>query len=198
MRSSAQFSYYACGEYGDVGGRPHYHAIMFGWWPDDARRWKDSRAGPLFKSRGLEDSWGLGFVSVSAVSMATMVYVAKYLMKRDDNYTWVDPSTGEIMELLPPFSRMSRRPAIGSGWVEKHAETDAWRHDDVILAGAKRRVPRYYDRKLQQRSEQRYRELKRARSARRAQVDPALISTERIEAQAHIARVKRSLKKGEL
>jgi len=198
MRPGARFSYYACGEYGERSRRPHYHAILFGWWPDDAKRWKESAVGPLFKSSFLEARWGLGFVSLSAVSMATMVYVAKYVLKRDDDYSWVDPSTGEVVQLHPPFSRMSRRPAIGSGWVEKHAESDAWRHDDVILGGVKRRVPRYYDRKLQQRSEERYREMKRARAARRALSDPALLSTERIEAAAEIARVKRNLKKGEL
>lgn len=193
-----EFSYYACGEYGEIRQRPHYHAILFGWWPPDAVRWKETAHGPLFKSAYLSDKWGRGFTSISVVSMATMVYVAKYVLKAKEEFTWVEPETGEVINLLSPFSRMSRRPAIGSAWVAAHGESDAFRHDNVVIAGSKRKIPRFYEKELRKKSEQRFRTLKAVRAANRAKSDPALLSTERIEAQAEIARATRALKKGTL
>lgn len=198
LRGSAAFSYYACGEYGEKRQRPHYHAILFGYWPADARLWKETSAGQLFSSSHLTQKWGRGFTSVSPVSMATMVYVAKYVLKAKEDFRWVDPETGEVFNLVSPFSRMSRRPAIGSAWVQAFGESDAFRHDNVVIAGSVRRMPRYYERKLREKSEQRFRALKRVRNERRALTDPALMSTERIEAQAEIARATRALKKGTL
>lgn len=135
---------------------------------------------------------------MAPVSMATMVYVAKYVLKSTEAPTWTNPETGEVSNLASPFSRMSRRPAIGSAWVQAHGETDAFRHDNVVVAGKIRKLPRYYERKLRERSEERFREMKRKRAEKRAATDPALMSTERIEAQAEIARVIRGLKKGTL
>ena len=34
--------YYACGEYGPKGKRPHYHAIIFGWKPKDLKYFKEN------------------------------------------------------------------------------------------------------------------------------------------------------------
>lgn len=194
--ASGKFSYYACGEYGEARQRPHYHAILFGWWPKDTKRWKETANGPLFTSALLTKAWGKGFTSLTVVSMATMVYVAKYVLKRSEAYRWVDPATGEVSNLVLPFSRMSRRPAIGSAWAQAHGETDAFRHDNVVIAGSKRKLPRFYEKKLREKSETQFRMLKAARAAKRAKSDPALMSSERIEAQAAIALATRKLKRG--
>lgn len=192
------FSYFAAGEYGARGLRPHYHAILFGYWPSDARILKRTTHGPLFTSAFVSSAWGRGFCSVAPVSMATMVYVAKYVLKADAVPKWVDPDTGEVVELVRPFSRMSRRPAIGLPWFERFGESDAFRHDNCVVEGSRRRVPRYYERKLREKSESEFRQMKARRAQARAMTDPALMSTERIEAQAEIARVRRTQKKGTL
>lgn len=59
--------YYACGEYGDDGDRPHYHAIVFG----DAPTVQD-----------LDEYWGLGRVSSDSVTGASISYVAGYVSKK--------------------------------------------------------------------------------------------------------------------
>ena len=42
--------YYAAGEYGDLYGRPHYHACLFGWKPKDLVFYKYSNGIPLYWS----------------------------------------------------------------------------------------------------------------------------------------------------
>lgn len=59
--------YYACGEYGDQGNRPHYHAIIFGDSPSESQ---------------LNHYWGLGRVSSDPVNGASISYVAGYVSKK--------------------------------------------------------------------------------------------------------------------
>ena len=86
--------YYACGEYGTLSGRPHYHAILFG---DTARI-----------SALLEKSWSHGFVTQRWANSVNMAYTLKYVLK----------GIGLLAETNQqiPFSRMSRRPPLGTGF----------------------------------------------------------------------------------
>jgi len=99
-------SYFAAGEYGDKGGRPHYHLILFG-------------TGPLW-NQIYEISWKKGFVSSYEATPASMAYVAKYCLKggRDPELLLptstphTDPKENRVT--TPPFRLTSRRPAIGA------------------------------------------------------------------------------------
>lgn len=63
--------YFGCGEYGDLFGRPHYHAIIFGLDPSDCIDY-------------VKDAWTFGFVQLSPVSDARLNYVIEYLQKSLD------------------------------------------------------------------------------------------------------------------
>ena len=53
-----KIKYLMCGEYGDNNGRPHYHAIIFGWKPEDLRYKGTSRKGlKRYKSKFLDSIW---------------------------------------------------------------------------------------------------------------------------------------------
>ena len=52
--------FYQAGEYGDKNNRPHHHAILFNYMPDDL---VDSGGG-IFFSPYLEKVWGKGFVNL--------------------------------------------------------------------------------------------------------------------------------------
>ncbi len=150
-----RISFFLCGEYGEQGGRPHYHAILFGYWPKDAVAWKKNKAGDqLYTSAQLERVWGKGFTSFGAVTFESALYVAGYVTKKEthyageSSYTWLDPQTGELVPVEPEYGRMSRRPAIGKKWVERYGNSDAFRHDSVVSGGRQHPVPRYYGKLL--------------------------------------------------
>lgn len=136
--------YFACGEYGEKTSRPHYHALLFGWYPPDA---VDAGGGTQV-SEQLEALWGHGNCRVGHVTYQSAGYVAKYCTKGKRTDSWVFcPNTGEAVKVEPEFSVMSRRPGIGSAWVEKY-QAETVRDDYVVIDGHKRKPPRYYDKKL--------------------------------------------------
>lgn len=121
--------YFACGEYGGVTQRPHYHAIIFG------MDFLSPTAEPCgsngeFVNFELNEIWGRGNCMVAPVTPASCAYVAGYCNKKIG-----DPDV---------FQLMSRRPGIGHDWIDRN-------HDDVRRAGAVvsedgkiSRVPRRY------------------------------------------------------
>jgi len=169
-----RISYFACGEYGELTRRPHYHACVFGWWPSDAVRHGSSGGHPLFGSATLERVWGHGHCSVGTVTFESAQYVAGYIAKKvigpaaEAFYQAevLDPETGELtlQPVEPEFCRSSRNPAVGLRWLERHGESDAWRHDQVVMRGAASKLPAYYMRKFAERKaelELRRRKIKR-------------------------------------
>lgn len=76
-----KIKYFACGEYGSKGKRPHYHLIIFGYRPGDLQFFFMSGKEKIYKSKELELLWNLGFVSVGDVTLNSSKYCAKYLQK---------------------------------------------------------------------------------------------------------------------
>lgn len=151
-----KLSYYLCGEYGENTLRPHYHAVILG--PDfPGRVAADHRRGvkDVWTDDVVSSAWPFGIHELSPVSFAACAYVAGYVAKKvkfahDPNrYTRVDTDTGELFELQPEFSRMSRRPAIGRPFIERYWR-DVYPRDYVPIEGKEYKPPRYYDRWMDQ------------------------------------------------
>jgi len=148
-----------CGEYGDQGGRPHYHSILFGEdFAADRFPWQRSPTGGLlYRSPTLERVWPFGHVLVGDVTRSSAGYVAGYVRKKLDGEDAeaalrrrsVDPETGEVREwrVAPPFFVTSRRPGIGAAWFDRFSG-DAFPSDFLIVEGDRVPVPRYYLDKL--------------------------------------------------
>lgn len=151
--------YFACGEYGEGNGRPHYHLLIFGYgFPDKVLAAKTKRGDSLFRSALLEDCWRFGYSYIGDVSFESAAYVARYVMKKrkgkedfvdkngktnKEHYQLLDPVTGEVHQLDPEFVLMSRRPGIGRTWLEQYrSDTDK---DYLTLRGQKMALPKYYD-----------------------------------------------------
>lgn len=165
--------FYACGEYGDVNRRPHYHAILFGVAFTDMVHQSTTKGGhKLYTSAELSRYWVDGFHTIGDVNFDTAAYVARYVMKKvtgplaANHYDVVD-GDGVVFRRLPEFTNMSRRPGIGSGWYKRYgAETYA--HDNVVVNGKKVRPPRFYDGMLELTDPTRLLELKKERKLRAA------------------------------
>lgn len=129
--------FFACGEYGSKGLRPHYHLILFGYVPKDLYFLKyTSKKQKIYSSSSLEAIWSHGFVSVGDVNQYSAKYSAKYMQKLQKI-----PN-----DFVPPFTRMSTKPGLGLNYFidnkEKFLETDK-----IFFNGKYQHIPRYFLRK---------------------------------------------------
>lgn len=156
--------FYACGEYGEVTRRPHYHAILFNHDFPDKRFYKKSKIGDdLYTSASAERIWQKGFCVLGSVTFESCAYVARYIVdkmngpKADDWYT-----TNDGVVLTREFTNMSRNPGIGSGYYDKFG-AEVYAHDSVIMRGREVRPPRFYDTRMEAVDPKRMEVLKRKR-----------------------------------
>lgn len=153
-REPQKIRFFACGEYGEMFSRPHYHVILFGYRPDDMYPWRRTKSGFVCsRSPELERVWPYGHVEVGSVTVQSAAYVARYVVKKisgdaaEQHYRKVCALTGEIRRQTPEFIVMSTRPGIGAAWWETYGP-EALPSDFVVIDGARRPVPRYYKRKF--------------------------------------------------
>lgn len=142
--------YYHCGEYGDRTRRPHYHCLLFGLDPLDKYLWSRTEFSKLYVSHTINRIWGKGNVIIGDCNFHTAAYTARYIMKKvngklaDDHYKTFNPDTGEIVQLKPEYTTMSRSPGIGSDWI-KARHKYVYDDDFVIVNGKKCKPPKFYD-----------------------------------------------------
>lgn len=89
-----KIKYFACGEYGEQKGRPHYHAIIFN-----------------TTERAIYDSWTKGDVMTAKANKATIAYVMKYLDKLQDGQkkdAWKRPAEFQLQS-----------KDIGTGYIDR-------------------------------------------------------------------------------
>lgn len=106
LSNNRRIRFFACGEYGEQNGRPHYHALLYGLSDRD----RDY----------VHDMWGKGLSYTVNATPATIAYTAGYTAKKINwqqdtrDRSTVDPDTGVVTHRhQPPFTQMSRRPGIG-------------------------------------------------------------------------------------
>lgn len=116
-----KIKYYACGEYGGLTKRPHYHMIIMG-----------------ASEPAIDHSWQHGHLKYGKVSAASIRYVTNYLCKSGGLYPFDDPD-GQ-----PEFSLMSK----GMGKSYMSPQKIQWHIDKnanyISICGKKQALPRYY------------------------------------------------------
>lgn len=133
--------YFACGEYGERYYRPHYHAIIFGHDFEDKKYHNTENDNKTYTSSLLDDVWSHGNCLIGDVTFQSAAYVARYIM---DKKLGREVTYYKDHDIEPEFVRMSRRPGIGSTWIDKY-EMDVFPQDKIILnGGVPSTVPRYY------------------------------------------------------
>ncbi len=166
--------YYHCGEYGTWcrdcdksekscrcdhflpgPGRPHYHACIFNFDFADKVYFKTINGQRLYTSDVLANTWGFGFCTVGDVTFESAAYVPRYIMKKvtgdmaDEHYRVADKDTGEVYDLEPEYTTMSRGGTgglggIGSEWYRRY-KSDVFPSDEVIIRGKNMKPPKFYD-----------------------------------------------------
>lgn len=131
-KAGFQFSYFALGDYGDTFGRPHYHVIFF-----EKGKFIPEYIHSLWISG--DQTRRRGFVHCRSLTGGRIAYVVRYgyLAKLD----WDKNDKRQ-----KPFFLLSRRPAIGSGYLtskvlQRHRSGDIWYYQEQQY---KRGLPRYY------------------------------------------------------
>ena len=148
--------FYASGEYGDSGHRPHYHILIFGYDFPDKYYWKKSERGfNLYRSDFLEKTWKLGHSWIGDVDLQSAAYVAKYIRKKINGTDAAEHYKGRI----PEFSLQSSTPGIGYEWYQQNKHY-LWDEDVIRCNGRSYRPPRYFEKILEEENPERYAQFK--------------------------------------
>lgn len=171
-RTGRKLSYFVSGEYGKDSsqptglGRPHYHALIFGYqWPDLVEVGQSRTGEKRYISELLAKDWGFGSVEAGTVTQRSAGYVARYTMKKiggelaADHYKKINFATGEIHTVKPEYSACSKRPGIGRRWYDKH-KADLEK-GYIVVNGTECPVPHYYKKLLNQEDSIRWQKAKR-------------------------------------
>lgn len=182
-KAGNRIRYFAAGEYGTKKGRPHYHAILFGYRarPDALVRVSD-KGHPQWRDDQIQKYWHYGEATWGAFHPSTASYVASYTADKLKSYAAdePDPETGlrpyevmdrdgVIMQLQPEFQLQSLKPAIGYSWLQKY-----WREvfpkDSVVMNGKEYPPPRYYYKWLKENHPAHYKLVQMNRKAKSLEI----------------------------
>lgn len=163
VHNTRKIRFFACGEYGDLNGRPHYHAIIFGYDPPDKILHSRSPSGELiYVTARLTALWGLGYVATQDVSHKSCSYVARYVTKKiktgndfgASRYLRLSPVDGALHSVRPEFAVMSRRPGLGKKFADEF-KSDFYPSGYLVVEGVRQSPPKFYVSQLSEAEQQR-------------------------------------------
>lgn len=135
---------FVTGEYGEKTKRPHWHAIIFNYWPSDSVFHSTSdRGDKLYSSENLDRLWGKNDNSkrpniIGEVTFESAGYCARYSAKK-----LVHGHDGA--HDFEPVSKKSSKHAIGKKWLERFWP-DIFSYGRCLLRdGTETSIPRYYE-----------------------------------------------------
>lgn len=174
-----QIRFYACGEYGDLNLRPHYHALLFNHdFPDKKYYQTTPQENVLYTSESLTKLWSYGFATIGNIDYQSAGYCTRYNMKKinggmaADHYWRQHPLSKQMVSVQPEFATQSRggryaKGGLGLEFFLKHKD-QIIRDDHVVVEGRKLPIPRYY---LNQLTEEERNEITARRNPVGVQVD---------------------------
>lgn len=114
--------FYACGEYGEVYKRPHYHLILFNCPLPDLEFVGRSQSGfPLYSSQHIYDAWKFpifvqgktewitaGIHQIGEVTFESAAYVARYVLKKSTGRDSEDAKMNYICDQISKDGKLDR------------------------------------------------------------------------------------------
>ncbi len=186
-------------------GRPHYHALIFGYDFKDKKIIKEQKLGneivKLYRSETLEKMWQKkGHVTIGQANFLTAAYVARYCLKKatgkkkeEGHYDKVNIKTGEIITMPQEYITMSRGGRTGKGisseWYDKY-KSEVFPSDSIVVNGQEMRPPKYYDNMFEIENNKKYKEVKFKRRLKAKLEEP-----ERVYETEKVAQAKLNLNK---
>ena len=187
--------FYACGEYGDLNSRPHYHALIYNFDFPGKKYLATERGNVYWTHPVLERAWGYGFVYISDFSINTANYVSRYVTKKINGRLKDEWYQG----LEPEYQICSNRPGIGRSWFEKYYK-DVYPSDEVLYVtkrGKKfpMKPPKYYDNLYDKFCPDDFEEVKKVRELwiQQHEKSPSFIlerSPERLSVKEEVQRIR--------
>lgn len=191
-KRSVDIKYFACGEYGPTTGRPHYHAVLFGWQPNDETAIPNNpgTTNPVFISETVNQLWTHGRVIIGSLTKASANYVARYCLKKLYGEAALNEYRNTNREA--PFNCMSK--GIGADFFEKYSG-DFYPSDFLVDSEdyIRKTIPRYYDKLLAKIDEEFLWEIKNARIARiekRKRTHPREFTPERRNVREQVIKLR--------
>lgn len=188
-----KISVFVTGEYGEKTKRPHWHALLFNWRPDNLYYHRSNDLGDkIYTSPELDELWGKNDrdscpTEIGAVTFRSAGYCARYATKklvhgRDQEHEF------------HPISKKSSKYAIGRSYVEKFHDSIFNLGKIVLPDGNTCAIPRYYEKWLK---EHQFEKWKRYVSETKARISSeAQQRAEKIDASERRQNVERSNRDG--
>lgn len=137
---NGQLRYFVAGEYGSKTARPHYHMILFGYYPEKIKPFHKTVNDGYFQDTRIEKLWKYGMHNMANPETKAYTYVAGYVTKKMDG----ENNNYNKLGMIPPFCQMSRMPGLGEKYYKENQE-EIWKRGYIQLGSGKRaQIPRYF------------------------------------------------------
>lgn len=168
-----------CGEYGEKNGRPHEHAILFGFdFPD--KKFLCMRHGfPVWTSEELRRLWPWGLHEIGVCTFKSAAYIARYVVKKITG----DGAAAHYCGKKPEYLTMSNRPGIGARFYDRY-HGDIFPNGFLVVNNRKCAPPRYYKKLLEKNDPELYKEMYVKLTASESALKRADNVTENLRAEA--------------
>ncbi|AXH74194.1 MAG: replication initiator protein [Microviridae sp.] len=148
---------FGCAEYGEKGGRPHYHLLLFNHEFED-KKLDLSMQGlqpehKYWTSEILDQLWGMGRTQIMPLNFETAAYVARYVMKKikspGHTRTKQDPGSLKFVAIADERSIcVSRRPGVAADWYKRYKHGLCNSHT-IFSRGRSMATPTFFNRRME-------------------------------------------------
>lgn len=168
--------YYMVGEYGETTDRPHYHACLFNIHFNDMALHSNKGGRRYYTSPILSKLWTQGNHLVCPLTPAAAQYTSLYITEKHTGQAGDIAYAGRV----PPFNRMSTKPAIGHSWLERYID-DMRSGDNIRANGFAHKPPRAYDKLHKRWFPESFKETQWTREEKAWAIDQADTTPERLK-----------------